>query len=160
MYFKNQKIDDRKLLKKKEVGTMHTLFDFLTYVKGIEYIIALSSIAGFILLWEILKPKPFNTLVHSGKEDLEYVRKTGYRNILKTMGKVAAAPFIGLFYVIVLPFAFFFAVAYTAINSVLALAGRSVSFGWRPAEAYLAGKKKRRRRRKKEEGETKKNEKK
>ncbi len=136
---------------------MHTLFDFLTYVKGIEYIIALLSIAGFILLWEILKPKPFNILVHSAKEDLEYVRKTGYRNILKTMGKVVAAPFIGLFYVIVLPFAFFFAVAYTAINSVLGLAGRSVSFGWRPAEAYLAGKKKRK---KKEEGETKKNEKK
>ncbi len=121
---------------------MNTLFDFMTHVKGVEYIIAVSAIAGYIIYWEVLKHRPFKTLIHSGKEDLEFIKKTGYKDTLRTMGKVAAAPFIGLAYVIALPFSFMFALSTVAINSVLSLAGRSASFGWRPTEAYLAGKKK------------------
>ncbi len=130
---------------------MHTLFDFLTYIKGIEYLIALTSIAGFILFWELLKPKPFKTLVESGKEDMEYVRKKGGgRHVLKVMVRVATAPLIGLFYVIALPFAFLAAVVYAAVNGVLGLAGRSATFGWRPSEAYLAGRKRGERKEKEE----------
>lgn len=121
---------------------MNTLFDFTTHVKGIEYIIALMAIAGYILYWEILKPKPFRTLAENGKDDLEHIRKTGYKNTLKTAGKVLAAPFIGLAYVIALPFAFMFALGSVAVNGALSLAGREAVFGWRPTEAYLAGKKK------------------
>lgn len=121
---------------------MNTLFDFMTHVKGVEYIIAVPAIAGYIIYWEVLKHRPFKTLIHSGKEDLEFIKKTGYKDTLRTMGKVAAAPFIGLAYVIALPFSFMFALSTVAINSVLSLAGRSASFGWRPTEAYLAGKKK------------------
>ncbi len=122
---------------------MHTLFDFLTYIKGIEYVIALMSIAGFILLWEMLKPAPFRALLESGREDIEYVRsRGGARHILKTMGKVAAAPFIGLAYVTALPFAFVTALGYAALKGLAAVAGRSATFGWRPTEAYLAGRKK------------------
>lgn len=121
---------------------MNTLFDFLTHVKGIEYIISILFIAGYIIYAEFLKPKPFRTLVESGREDLEFIKRTGFRNTLKTIGKIVAAPFIGLAYVIALPFVFAYAVGTAALSGVLSLAGRSVSFGWRPTEAYLAGKKK------------------
>lgn len=130
---------------------MHTLFDFLTHVKGIEYILAIMFIAGYILYAEILKPKPFKAVAESGKEDLDYIKKAGYKNTFRTIGKIATAPFIGLAYVVMLPFAFVFALGTTILNSVLGLAGRSVSFGWRPTEAYLAGKKKRKEDKKKDE---------
>ncbi|MCL5022604.1 MAG: hypothetical protein M1497_04415 [Nitrospirae bacterium] len=123
---------------------MHTLYDYLTHVKGIEYIIALLFMVGYILYAEILKPKPFKTVTEDAKEDLMFVENTGYRNILKTLGRIVAAPFIGLAYVVVLPFAFAFTLATTVLKSILGLARRSIAFGWRPMEAYLAGKRKRR----------------
>jgi hypothetical protein len=120
---------------------MYTLFDFITHVKGVEYILALMFIAGYLLFAEILKPKPFKSVVETGKEDLGYLREKGVRNTLRTMGRIVAAPFIGLAYVVVLPFAFVSALGITALNGVLSLVEKSVSFGWRPSEAYLAGKK-------------------
>jgi hypothetical protein len=68
-------------------------------------------------------------------------------------GKLVLAPFVGLLYVIALPF--------IAIGTVAAVAGKRlaeglyhvvgnlVSFGWRPMEAHLEGKKKERKRREK-----------
>jgi cytochrome c oxidase assembly factor CtaG len=134
---------------------MNSLFDFMTHVKGIEYILAILLIAGYILYWEVLKPKPFRALVETGKEDLDHIKKTGYRETLRTIGRVAAAPFIGIFYVVSLPFVFAYAVGSAALSGIFSLFGKSVSFGWRPTEAYLAGKKGG----KKEESETKKDEK-
>lgn len=129
---------------------MYTLFDFLTHVKGVEYIISVLFIAGFILYLEVLKPKPFRTLVHTSRDDLSYIREKGYRNTLRTIGRICAAPFIGLFYVISLPFIFVYAVglelidlALTGLGSIFSMAGKNVSFGWRPQEAYFAGKKSR-----------------
>jgi hypothetical protein len=53
---------------------------------------------------------------------------------------------IGLFYVISLPFIGIATVAALAVgkivNGLLSLVGTSLSFEWRPMEAYLAGKKK------------------
>ena len=37
---------------KKGGSTMYTLVDFITHVKGIEYILSLAAIAGFLLFWE------------------------------------------------------------------------------------------------------------
>lgn len=122
---------------------MHSLYDFITHVKGVEYIISILFIAGYILYAEILKPKPFKAMMETGRDDMEYIRKSGYRNTARTVGRIAAAPFIGLAYVVALPFAFAFALLSTAVNSTLQLIGKEVSFGWRPTEAYLAGKKKR-----------------
>jgi hypothetical protein len=127
---------------------MHTLIDFTTHVKGVEYIISVLAITGYILYAEILKPKPFRNLAKSTGEDLEYLRKTGFRGAMKTVGRLASAPFIGLAYVIALPFIF----AYTLAAELLGMAaeglqrargmaGRSASFGWRPMEAYLGGRK-------------------
>jgi len=67
------------------------------------------------------------------------------------VGQVAAAPFIGLAYIIALPFTFAYALASMIANSVLNLLGKEAAFGWRPLEAYLSGRKKR----KKKESETK-----
>ena len=126
---------------------MYTLVDFITHVKGIEYILSLAAIAGFLLFWEALKPAPFRTVVETGKDDLHYIERAGGpRHLLRSIGKVAAAPFIGLAYVVMLPVGFFAALAIGAVNLAIkgaaGIAGKSMTFEWRPVEAYLAGRKK------------------
>jgi hypothetical protein len=138
---------------KKEVK-MKTLFDFMTYIKGVEYLLAIAAIVVYLVFWEALKPKPFKPMLEKGKDDLNYIKEAGYRNTLKTLGKVAAAPFIGLAYIVALPFGFVYALGKALAENVLGLVGKEAVFGWRPMEAYLAGKKKR----KKKESETKKDE--
>jgi hypothetical protein len=126
---------------------MYTLVDFITHVKGIEYIMSLLAIAGFLLFWESLKPAPFKTVVATGKDDLNYIEQAGgARHILKSVGKIAAAPFIGAAYIVMLPVGFFAALVIGAVNVAMkgmaAIAGKSMTFEWRPVEAYLAGRKK------------------
>ncbi len=127
---------------------MHTLVDFLTRVKGIEYMISVLAITGFILYVEVLKPKPFKSLARNVRDDVDHLRAAGGRSALRTAGRLASAPFIGLFYVITLPFLFVgtFAkevagMAVDAFARATGEAGRTVSFGWRPTEAYLGGRK-------------------
>ncbi len=125
---------------------MHTLVDFITRVKGIEYILSIMFIGGFLLFWEILKPRPFATVMNAGKEDLDHIKKNGYRDTMKSVGKIAAAPFIGLAYIVMLPIGFFFVLLSEAVNllvkGVSTLLGKDVSFEWRPVEAYFTGRKK------------------
>ena len=127
---------------------MHTLVDFLTRVKGVEYILSVLTIAGFILFLEVLKPAPFKSLRKLIAEDVAFLREEGFRSFMKTVGRFVAVPFIGLFYVISLPFLFVYTLAVelggmatermaTALDAV----GASAVFGWRPSEAYLAGRK-------------------
>jgi hypothetical protein len=134
---------------------MYTLVDFITHVKGVEYILSLLGIAVFLVFWEFLKPKPFRTVVNTGKEDRAYIEQTGgFRHALKSVGRIAAAPFIGLAYIVMLPIGFFIALAAAvnlALKGVASAVGKSVTFEWRPMEAYLAGRKK-----KKEKAEAKK----
>jgi hypothetical protein len=143
---------------------MFTVFDFMTQVKGIEYLIAVSAIFVFILFVEILKPRPFSSMIETAKEDLRQIgRNGGQAGVLRTAGHVAAAPFLALAYIVSLPFVFFFAVnlvlvenlaravdatavwmARMIISNIHALArafSASASFGWRPQEAYLIGSK-------------------
>lgn len=130
---------------------MHTLYDFMTHIKGVEYILALLFIGGYILYSEVLKPRPFRTVIDTGKDDLEYIRKTGYRNTLKVAGKIAAAPFIGIAYVVMLPFAFFAALGSAAMAGIMNFFGKTAIFGWRPTEAYFTGKKKKKEEKKEKE---------
>ncbi|HXX58793.1 MAG TPA: hypothetical protein VEI96_12390 [Thermodesulfovibrionales bacterium] len=130
---------------------MNTLFDYLTHVKGIEYILALLFLVGYILYAELLKPMPFKTIKETTEENVKFMEKAGLANILKTLGRAAAAPFIGLGYVIALPFLFVFAIGEAALRGIVGMARRSISFGWRPMEAYLSGRKKKRGQKKKEE---------
>ncbi len=126
---------------------MYTLVDFITHVKGVEYILSITAIAGFLLFWEVLKPKPFKTVVETGKDDLGYIEQTGgIKNVLKSVGKIVSAPFIGLAYIVMLPIGFFAVLAVGVVNLAMkgaaSIAGKSATFEWRPMEAYLAGKKK------------------
>ena len=122
---------------------MYTLFDFMTHVKGIEYLVSVASIALFMVFWEVLKPKPFSTVVNTGKEDLAHLQQTG--GIMQYAGKIAAAPFIGLLYIVMLPIGFFFMVlaevTNLAVKGVSTLLGKDMSFDWNPVEAYFTGKK-------------------
>lgn len=120
---------------------MHTLFDFITHIKIIEYLIALSFIAVFIIFLEVLKPHPFRGLIKNGKDDLDFVKEAGMKNFIRSAGKIMAAPFIGLAYVIALPIAFVVALSMLALEGLAGAFGKSASFGWRPVEAYLGGKK-------------------
>ena len=126
---------------------MYTLVDFITHVKGIEYIMSLLAIGGFLLFWEALKPTPFRTVVATGKDDLHYIEQAGgARHILKFVGKIAAAPFIGAAYVVMLPVGFAAALIIGGTNLILnglsSILGKNMSFDWRPMEAYFSGKKK------------------
>ena len=127
---------------------MHTLFDFITHIKGIEYIVSVTFIAGYILYWEALKPRPFKAVITDGKNDLDFMRKSDNRALFKN---IVSAPFIGLAYIATLPFVFMFALGTAAINGVLSIAGKEASFGWSPVEAYLTGKKKKASEKKKNE---------
>ncbi len=118
---------------------MNTLVDFITHIKSVEYLIAIASIGLFIIFWELLEPEPFGGLRRALKEDMAYLKRIGMKGVVKTIGKVVAAPFIGLAYVIMLPVGFFFAILYTAIGGLLNLAGVSSTLRWRPMEAYFAG---------------------
>ncbi len=119
---------------------MHTLFDFVTHIKGVEYVASIAFIAGFLILNEVLKAKPFGTVVQAGKEDIEYIKTAGSGQLFASVKRIIAAPFIGLAYVAILPVAFLVALSLSVINGVLGFAGREASFGWRPLEAYLSGK--------------------
>ena len=121
---------------------MYTLYDYITHIKGVEYILSIMFIAGYLIFSEILKAKPFATVVKAGREDMEFIKRTGSRNVLKTVGRIAAAPFIGVAYVVALPFAFFGAIGSAAAGAALNVLGKTAVFGWRPTEAYLTGKKK------------------
>ena len=141
---------------------MHTLVDFLTRVKGVEYILSVLTITGFILFIEVLKPAPFRSLRKLIGEDVAFLREEGFRSVMKTVGRAVTVPFIGLLYVIALPFLFVYYLAVelrgmaaermaTALDAV----GASAVFGWRPSEAYLAGRKARKAEKKDEKRETK-----
>jgi hypothetical protein len=129
---------------------MHTLFDFITQIKIYEYLIALTAIAGYLMLWEALKPRPFKTMANAAKEEMEHIRSEGTDGMIRTMGKIAAAPFIGLAYVAALPLTFMVALGAAVFKGAASLAGENVSFGWRPVEAYLSGSKKRKKEKKEE----------
>jgi hypothetical protein len=64
----------------------------------------------------------------------------------KTAAMLLASPIIGLLYVVFLPLIGTAALAFLAGRKLLSVgsgvAGKTISFGWRPVEAYLAGKKK------------------
>ncbi len=128
---------------------MHTYVDFLTHIKGVEYLLSLMTIAGFILFLEILKPAPFRTVTRATREDLEHLKREGPRSTFRTILRICAAPFLGLAYVVMLPFLFAYALGMELLGSLASglerlpgLAGRSLFFGWRPMEAYFGGRRK------------------
>jgi hypothetical protein len=147
---------------------MYTLYDFITQVKGAEYLIAVSAVGLFLLFWEVLKPRPFKSMIDAAKGDVTQIGQSGgFAQVLRTAGHVAAAPFIGLAYVVALPFVFVYAVGHVLLEGMAQAIGAgadwvartlvqgaqavarivhvSPGFSWRPQEAYFLGRKRRQR---------------
>ena len=145
---------------------MYTLFDFTTQVKGAEYLIAVLAMGLFILLWEALKPRPFRSMIETAREDLRHIGQSGgYGGVFRTAGRVVSAPFIGLAYIVALPFVFLFALNLVILegvaraielsavwlaraivantNSLARAISVAMSFGWRPQAAFFLGRRKR-----------------
>ncbi len=125
---------------------MYTLVDFITHIKGVEYILSVLAITGFLLLWEALKSSPFKTLVAAGRDDLAYIEQAGYGTVLKSMGRIAASPLIGLAYLAMVPVGFVAALVAAGvellsrgISSLLRACGSGFTFEWRPLTAYFSG---------------------
>lgn len=111
---------------------MHTMFDFTTHVKTVEYVLALASIAGYIVFWEILKPRPFKTLVETGSDDIKHIKSEGYEGNKRLLMNMVSAAMTGAIYLATVPLAF-------AMATLFKVFGESATFGWSPVEAYLAG---------------------
>jgi hypothetical protein len=77
--------------------------------------------------------------VLAGGETATYVRMSSAVMLL-------SGPFIGLLYAILMPFIGIAAAVVLsmrkAVDGLHTLVAKSISFGWRPSNAYLAGKKK------------------
>lgn len=93
---------------------MHTLFDFITHIKAVEYILSIMFIVVFLLYWEILKVRPFKTLTNTTGKDLAYIRESGKQHFVE---KIATALFLTLTYAVSLPFVFAYAVLSAIKNS-------------------------------------------
>jgi len=85
---------------------MNTLFDFITHIKGVEYLLAIGFIGLFIMIWEALSPRPFSVMLATGRDDLGYMRRVGAKETVRTAVHAAAAPFLVIAYVAMVPVAF------------------------------------------------------
>ncbi len=92
----------------------------------------------------------------TGEEILPGDKKTVYFKIPST-GLLLLAPFIGLAYAVFLPFIgiamMLKLIGQKIFGGALKTTARSASFGWRPKEAYLAGKQNENKEEKKDEPE-------
>ena len=106
--------------------------------------------AGHVVYVEILKPRPLRAIRETTKKEMISMKKTRNKGLLKTLGWIVAAPFIGLAFVVALPFAFLGVIGIAVLRNIVGVTHRGMSFGWRPMEAYLAGRKKRKGEKKRE----------
>lgn len=97
---------------------MVTMQEYLTQTKGIEYGISVVFLVGYTAYWGVIKERPFEHFLRTVREDLAYLRSCGYWKTVKLVGKIIGAPLLGLFYLISMPFIFFFAVVYFAGKKV------------------------------------------
>lgn len=97
---------------------MVTLQEFLTRTKGIEYGISVLFLLGYTAYWGLIKEHPFETIRRTIREDLAYLRTCGCWKTLRLVGKIIGAPLMGLFYLVGLPFIFFFAIFYFASKKI------------------------------------------
>ncbi|MHB8834861.1 MAG: hypothetical protein ACYC9Y_04040 [Candidatus Methylomirabilia bacterium] len=106
---------------------MVTMQEYLTQTKGIEYGISVLFMLGYTAYWGVIKEKPFDVLRRTIREDLAYLRSCGYWKTVKLVGKIIGAPLLGLFYLIGMPFIFFFGVLYFAGKKVFGQSNVSTS---------------------------------
>lgn len=116
---------------------MHTLYDFISEVNAMQYLLAVVSIAGFIIFVEIFKPKPFKGLSKMIAEDVGFVREQGKGNNILLVKNAITGIACAALYIIAIPLLF--------LHGVSVLMSRLfTSFtyvGWSPVRAYFTGKK-------------------
>jgi hypothetical protein len=113
---------------------MHTLFDFISSVNGIQYGLALIFMFGFIIFTEILKPKPFQGLVKAAAEDIGFIKAQGKGKAVGLIKATAMAPLYALFYLAAVPVLFVHGIAVLFGKVIIA----TTAIGWSPVHAYFA----------------------
>jgi hypothetical protein len=116
---------------------MHTLFDFISSVNGIEYALAILFMFGFVIFGEILKPKPFEGLVKAVVEDIGFIKSQRKLKVSRSIGSVALAPLCGLLYVAAVPVLFIHGIAVLISKVIVA----TTALGWSPVQAYFTSRK-------------------
>ncbi|MCK9419080.1 MAG: hypothetical protein M0R70_06855 [Nitrospirae bacterium] len=117
---------------------MHTLFDFISNVNAVQYVIALLSVVGFIVFSEVLKARPFEGLRESVAEDVRFIKAQDKVTRLQLAKNVAMAPFYFLSYLAALPVLFAQGMAEPIGRGI----GAMTTGGWSPVRAYFAGRRK------------------
>ncbi len=117
---------------------MHTLFDFISNVNAVQYVIALLSIVGFLIFSEVLKAKPFEGLQESASDDLKFLKAQDTGTRLQLIKNVVMAPFYFLTYLASLPVLFVQGMAEPIGRGI----GSMTTGGWSPVRAYFAGRRK------------------
>jgi len=113
---------------------MHTLFDFVTKVNGMQYLLSILFIAGLIVLFEVMKPQPFKKLAASVAEDAQFIKSQGKENNVQLLKNLAMSPVYILFYLVSVPVLF--------VKGMAEPVGAVTSAGWSPVRAYFTGSKK------------------
>jgi len=116
---------------------MHTLFDFISSVNGIEYALALFFMFGFVIFGEILKPKPFEGLVKAVIEDIGFIKAERKGNVFRLLISTALAPLYGLLYLGAVPVLFIHGIAVLISKVIVA----TTALGWSPVQAYFTSRK-------------------
>lgn len=117
---------------------MHTLFDFISDVNATQYGIALLSVLGFTVFYEILKPKPFQGLLKSFADDAAYIRESGKEGSFRLLRNIAVAPAYLLIYLAAVPVLFIQGLTMTVGKGLATV----TSAGWSPVRAYFTGREK------------------
>jgi hypothetical protein len=117
---------------------MNTLFDFISHVNGMTYLLALGSIAGFAVYLELFKARPFAEILESARDDYRFVRELGIAGNKRVVKNVVKGVFMAASYLVALPFLF--------MRGLLQAAGELASAvaqpGWSPVRAYFTGRRK------------------
>ncbi len=117
---------------------MHTLYDFVSETNGIQYLLAVLSIVGFIIFIEIFKPKPFKGLSRMIDDDVVFVKEQGKSSNLQFIKNTLTGGAYAALYVAAIPLLFMHGVAV-----LMSRLFTSVSYiGWSPVRAYFTGRNK------------------
>lgn len=116
---------------------MHTLYDFISEVNLMQYLLAVVSIAGFIIFVEIFKPKPFKGLSKMIAEDVGFVKEQGKSNNALLIKNIITGGAYAVLYIIAIPLLFLH-----GISVLMSRLFTSFTYlGWSPVRAYFAGRK-------------------
>lgn len=116
---------------------MHTLYDFISEVNAMQYLLAVVSIAGFIIFNEIFKPRPFKGLNKMITEDVGFIKAQGKGNNILLVKNAIVGGSYAILYIIAIPLLFLH-----GLSVLMSRLFTSFTYiGWSPVRAYFAGKK-------------------